>query len=95
MRFSHIRSSVLPSRIGIIFILQIPSTFSTSHTEFEQDCLMQSRNMSLQNLVYILCFFSFLYLGDSKGLDSTFCTLYKNLYKMLIRTSVLLNFGKL
>ena len=42
MRFSHIHSSMHASFLNWnLFVLQIPSTFRTPHTKFEQDCLMQ------------------------------------------------------
>ena len=43
----------------------------------------------------ISLFFSFLRLGGLGGLDSSFRILYKNHYKMQMRTSIVLSFGTL
>ena len=40
--YAYVCSSILPSQIGVIFILQTPFNFSTPHTKFEQDFLTQS-----------------------------------------------------
>ena len=40
MQFSPIHSSVPTPQTGIIFVLQMPSTFSTTHNKFEQDRLL-------------------------------------------------------
>jgi len=47
---AYMLTFVLPFWVGIIFELQTPSTFSTQHTKFEKDYLMQSYNTSFQNL---------------------------------------------
>ena len=89
---SLIHSFMLPSQIAIIFILQMPLTFLTPHTKFEQDCMTHEYKPSKLGL--ILHYF----LSLSKrlgGLYSSFHTLYKNHYKIQMSASLFLSFGTL
>ena len=54
MRFSHLRSSVLPLQNKTILAVDTSANVSTSHTKFERNRFKLSQDIQLQKLAYRL-----------------------------------------
>ena len=84
MQFSHLRSSVIAYPIGTKFATDVPASYGSLHTEFEEKRSSYFRDTSEQNFVLISSFFS-----------SSFRTLRKIRHKTRIRAPIGLKFGTL
>ena len=84
-QFSHLCSSVIPYPIGTKFATDVPASYGSLHTKFEENWSSHFRDTSEQNFVLISSFFS----------SSSFRTLRKICHKTRMRTRIGLTFGTL
>ena len=83
-QFSHLCSSVIPYPIGTKFATDVPASYGSLHTKFEENRSSHFRDTSEQNFVLISSFFS-----------SSFRTLRKIRHKSRMRAPIGLKFGTL
>ena len=81
MHFSHLCSSVIPYPIGTKFATDMPASYGSLHTTFEEDRSSHFRDTSEQSFVLISSFFS-----------SSFRTLCKIHYKTRMRAPIGMKF---
>ena len=86
-QFSHLCSSVIPYPIGTTFARDVPPSYGSLHTKFEETRSSHFRDTSEQNFVLISSFFS--------SSSSSFRTLHKIRHKTRIRARIGLKFGTL
>ena len=86
-QFSHLCSSVIPYPIGTKFATNVPASYGSLHTKFEENRSSHFRDMSEQNFILISSFFS--------SSSSSFRTLRKFCHKTRMRTQIGLKFGTL
>ena len=82
-QFSHLCSSVIPYPIGTKFAREVPPSYGSLHTKFEENRSSHFRDMSEQNFVLISSFFSS---------SSSFRTLRKIRHKTRMRSRIGLKF---
>ena len=87
MQFSHLCSSVIPYPIGTKFATNVPASYGSLHTKFEENRSSHFRDTSEQNFVLISSFFS--------SSTSSFRTLRKIRHKTRMRAPIRLKFGTL
>ena len=58
MQFSHLCSSVIPNPIGTTFAREVPDSYGSLHTKFEENRSSHFRDTSEQNFILISSFFS-------------------------------------
>ena len=85
-QFSHLCSSVIPYPIGTKFATDVPASYGSLHTKFEDNRSGHFRNTSEQNFVLISSFFSS---------SSSFRILRKICLTTRMRTRIGLKFGTL
>ena len=85
MQFSHLCSSVVPCPIGTKFATDVPASYGSLLTKFEENRSSHFRDTSEQNFVLISSFFY--------SITSSFCTLRKIRHKTRIRPPIGLQFG--
>ena len=85
-QFSHLCSSVIPCPSGTKFATDVPASYGSLHTKFEENRSSHSRDMSEQTFVLISSFFFS---------SSSFRTLRKIRHKTRMRTPIRLKFGTL
>ena len=83
-QFSHLCSSVIPYPIGTRFARNVPPSYGSLHTKFEENRSIYFRDASKQTYVLISSFFS-----------SSFRTLRKIRHKTRIRARIGLKCGTL
>ena len=88
-QFSHLCSSVIPYPIGTTFATDVPASYGSLHTKFEENRYSHFRDTSEQNFVLISSFFS------SSSTSSSFRTLRKIHHKTRMRAPIGLKFGTL
>ena len=86
-QFSYLCSSALPYPIGTKFATDMPASYGSLHTKFEEHRSSHFRDTSKQNFVLISSF--------SSSSTSSFRTLRKIRNKTRIRTPIGLKFGTL
>ena len=84
-QFSHLCSSVIPYPIGTKFATDVPASYGSPHTKFEEHRSSHFRDTREQNFVLISSTFS----------SSSFRTLCKIRHKTRMRTQIGLKFGTL
>ena len=84
-QFSHLCSSVIPYSIGTKFATDVPASYGSLHTKFEEHRSSHFRDMSGQKFVLISSFFS--------SSTSSFRTLCKIRHKTRMRAPIELKFG--
>ena len=84
-QFSHLCSSVIPYPIGTKFATDVPASWGSLHTKFEENRSSHFRDTSEQNFVLISSFFS----------TSLFRTLRKIRHTTRMRARIGLKFGTL
>ena len=84
-QFSHLCSSVIPYLIGTKFATDVPASYGSLHTKFEDNRSSHFRDTSEHNFVLISSFF----------FSSSFRTLRKIRHKTRMRTRIGLTFGTL
>ena len=87
MQFSHLCSFVIPYPIGTKFATEVPASYGSLHTKFEENQSSHFRDTSEQTFVSISSLFSFS--------SSSFRTLRKICHKTRMRTRKGLKFGTL
>ena len=85
-QFSHPCSSVIPNLIGTKFAKEVPASYGSLHTKFEETRSSHFRDTSEQTFILISSFFFF---------TSSFRTLRKIRHKTRIRAPIRLKFGTL
>ena len=90
MQFSHICSSVIPYPIGTKFATQVPASYGSLHTKFEENRSSYFRDTSEQQFILISWFFS-----SFSSSSSSFRTLRKICHKTRMHTRIGLKFGTL
>ena len=85
-QFSHLCSSVIPYPIGTKFATNMPASYGSLHTKFEENRSSHFQDTSEQNFVLISSFFSS---------TSSFRTLRKIRHKTQMRAPIGLQFGTL
>ena len=80
MQFSHLCSSVILYAIGTTFVTDVPASYGSLHTKFEENWSSHFRDTSEQHFVLI---------------SSSFRTLRKICHKTRMRTRIGLKFGTL
>ena len=86
-QFSHLCSSVIPYPIVTKFATDVPASYGSLHTTFEENWSSHFRDTSEQNFILISSFFS--------SSSSSFRTIRKICYKTRMRTRIGLKFGTL
>ena len=86
-QFSHLCSSVIPYPIGTKFATDVPASYGSLHTKFEENRSSHFRDTSEQNFILISSFFS--------SSTSSFRTLRKIRHKTRMRAPIGLKFGTL
>ena len=86
-QFSHLCSSVIPYPIGTKFATDVPASYGSLHTKFEENWSSHFQDTSEQNFFLISSIFS--------SSSSSFRTLRKIHYKTQMRTRIGLIFGTL
>ena len=86
MQFSHLCISVIPYRIGTKFATDVPASYGSLHTKFEENRSNHFRDTSEQNFVLISTFFSS---------STSFPTLRKIRHKTRMLAPIGLKFGTL
>ena len=86
-QFSHLCSSVITYSIGTKFATDVPASYGSRHTTFEENRSSHFRDTSEQNVVLISSFIS--------SSTSSFRTLRKIRHKTQMRAPIGLNFGTL
>ena len=86
MQFSHLCSSVIPNPIETTFATNVPASYGSIHTKFEENWYSHFRDTSAKHFV-MSSFFSSLY--------SSLRTLRKICHKTQMRTPIRLKFGTL
>ena len=82
-QFSHLCSSVIPYPIGTKFATDVPASYGSLHTKFEENWSSHFRDTSEQNVILISSF------------SSSFHTLRKFCHKTRMSTRIGLKFGTL
>ena len=90
-QFSHQCSSVIPFPIGTKFATEVPASYGSLLTKFEENRSSHIRDTSEQNFVLISWFFS----SYSSSTSSSFRTLRKIRHKTRMRAPIGLKFGTL
>ena len=85
MQFLHLCSSVIPYPIGTKFATDVPASYGSLHTKFEENRSSHFRDTSEQSFVLISLFFS--------SSTSSFRTLRKIRHKTQMRAPIGLKFG--
>ena len=85
-QFSHLCSSVIPYLIGTKFATDMPASYGSLHTKFEEHQSSHFRDTSEQNFNLISSFFSS---------SSSFRTLLKICHKTRMHTPIGLKYGTL
>ena len=88
-QFSHLCSSVIPYPIGTKFAAEVPASYGSLHTKFEENWSSHFRDTSEQNIILISSFFSY------SSSTSSFRTLRKIRHKTRMRAPIELKFGTL
>ena len=83
-QFTHLCSSAIPNPIGTKFATDVPASYGSLHTKFEENRFSHFPDTSEHNFVLISSFFS-----------SSFRTLRKICPKTRMRTRIGLQFGTL
>ena len=86
-QFSHLCSSVIPYPIGTKIATDVPASYGSLHTKFEENWYSHFRDTSEQNVVLISSFFS--------SSTSSFRTFRKIHHKTRMRAPIRLTFGTL
>ena len=86
-QFSHLCSSVIPYPIGTKFATDVPASYGSLHTRFEENRSSHFRDTSEQNFILISLF--------SSSTSSSFRTLRKIHHKTRMRARIGLKFGTL
>ena len=84
-QFSHLCSSVIPYPIGPKFAIDVPASYGSLHTKFEDNRSSHFRDTSEQNFVFNLFVFS----------STLFRTFRKIRHKTRMRAPIGLKFGTL
>ena len=84
-QFLHLCTSVIPYPIGTKFAIDMPASYGSLHTKFEENQSSHFRDTSKQNFVLISSFFS----------STSFRTLRKICHKTRMRTQIGLKSGTL
>ena len=85
-QFSHLCSSVIPYPIGTKFATDVPASYGSLHTKFEESRSSHFRDTSKQTVILISSFFSS---------STSFCTLCKIHHKTRMHAPIGLKFGTL